>query len=244
MTKRIAVFGGSGGNGSAIAKLASKDAKVTIGYRSNKERAEATAKEIRDSRGDAQISEVDICDGESVSHFYSTVQEHWGGIDGIVSATGPAFLLTPITEINDDEFRNVIEADVIGSFNILKRGIPFLKKSGGGSIVLLLTTAVLRTLEEDALSMVPKKAVEGLIKTAALEYGEDGIRLNGVAPGSIDRHSIHFQVGRKRSRVASQTPLGRKGKPSEVAELAAFLLSDAASYISGQIIGVDGGFSA
>jgi 3-oxoacyl-[acyl-carrier protein] reductase len=250
LTKRIAVIGGSGGIGASIAHLASKDAQITIGYRSNREKAEATAKEIRESGGTAEICEVDICDGESVSRFFNTVQKRWGGIDTIVSATGPAFEMLPITEINDEKFRNVIETDIIGSFNILKRGIPFLKEAGGGSIVLLLTLAVMKTLENDAMSTVPKMGVEGLIRTAARECGVDGIRVNGVAPGSIKSNSIHFpfDTGEKVSPVAAkvlaQTPLGRKGLPHEVAELVTFLVSDAASYVSGQIIAADGGFSA
>jgi len=250
MTKRIAVIGGSGGIGASIAQLAGRDSNVTIGYRSNKEKAEATAKLIRDGGGSAEICEVNICDGESVGRFFKTVQEQWGGIDSIVSATGPAFEMRPITEVDDEKFRHVIETDIIGSFNILKRGIPFLQEAGGGSIVLLLTLAVMKTLENDAMSTVPKMGVEGLIRTAAREYGADGIRVNGVCPGSIKSNSIHFpfDTGEKVSPVAAkvlaQTPLGRKGLPHEVAELTGFLLSDKASYISGQIIAADGGFSA
>jgi 3-oxoacyl-[acyl-carrier protein] reductase len=250
MTKRIAVIGGSGGIGASIAQLASRNAKVTIGYKSNREKAEVTAKQIRDLGGFAEICEVNIVDGESVSRYFKTVQDQWGGIDAIVSATGPAFEMNKITEVDDDKFRHVVETDIIGSFNILKRGVPFLQQAGGGSIVLLLTIAVMKTLETDAMSTVPKMGVEGLIRTAAREFGADGIRVNGVAPGSIKSNSIHFpfDTGDSLSPVAkmvmAQTPLGRKGEPHEVAELAAFLLSDAASYVSGQIIAADGGFSA
>ena len=250
MTKRIAVIGGSGGIGASIAQLVSRNANVTIGYRSNREKAEATAKQICESGGNARICEVDICDGESVSRFFTEVKGHWGGVDAIVSATGPAFEMRPITEVDDEKFRNVIETDIIGSFNILKRGIPYLQETGGGSIVLLLTLAVMKTLENDAMSTVPKMGVEGLIRTAAREYGVDDIRVNGVAPGSIKSNSIHFpfDTGEKVSPVAAkvlaQTPLGRKGLPHEVAELVSFLVSDAASYVTGQIIAADGGFSA
>lgn len=250
MTKRIAVIGGSGGIGASISELIGKDANVTIGYRSNKEKAEATAELIREAGGSAQICEIDICDGESVSRFFTKVKEQWGGIDGIISATGPAFEMRQMTEVDDDKFRKVIETDIIGSFNILKRGIPYLQESGGGSVVLLLTLAILKTLELDTMSTVPKMGVEGLIRTAAREYGSDNIRVNGVAPGSIKSNSIHFpfDTGEKVSPIAkvvlSQTPLGRKGLPHEVAELVNFLVSDKASYVSGQIIAADGGFSA
>ncbi|SDN30784.1 SDR family NAD(P)-dependent oxidoreductase [Bacillus sp. OK048] len=248
--KRIAIIGGSGGIGESIAKRIGQEAIVTVGYNSNREKAEATAQAIREAGGIADIGAVDICNGDSVSNFFSNMQEKWGGIDAIVSATGTAFKIMPLTEIEDDAFHYVVETDVIGSFNILKRGIPFLKKEGGGSIVHLLTTAILRTLENDAMSSVPKMAVEALIRNTAREYGKEGIRVNGIAPGVIDSYSIHKPHKNKNTlspaaaNVISQTPLGRKGTTDEVAEVTAFLVSDASSYVSGQIIGVDGGFSA
>ncbi|MBM4763684.1 SDR family oxidoreductase [Bacillus sp. B15-48] len=248
--KRIAIIGGSGGIGEYIAKRIGQEAYVTIGYNSNYEGAERTAHEIRESGGKAEIAKIDICDGESVTAFFNKVEGQWGRIDGIVSATGTAFKIMPLTEIADDQFRYVVETDIIGSFHILKRGIPFLQRAGGGAIVHLLTAAILRTLENDTMSSVPKMAVEGLIRNAAREYGSEGIRVNGVAPGVIDSLSIHkphksrTSLSPAAANVISQTPLGRRGTTNEVAEVTAFLVSDAASYVSGQIIGVDGGFSA
>lgn len=250
MPKRIAIIGGSGGIGESISRCLGKEAAVTIGYMTNRSKAEALAQEICETGGRADIGEVDIRNSLSVRAFFEKVNEKWGGIDGIVSATGTAFQICPLTEISDEAFSYVIETDVIGSFNILKYGIPYLQREGGGSIVHLLTTAVLRSLEHDAMSSVPKMAVEGLIRSTAREYGADGIRVNGIAPGVIDSISIHKAHKKKNivspaaARVLSQTPLGRRGQPEEVAELAVFLLSDGSSYVSGQIIGVDGGFSA
>jgi 3-oxoacyl-[acyl-carrier protein] reductase len=250
MSKRIAIIGGSGGIGESISRRIGKEAAVTIGYMSNRSKAEAIAQEICKAGGSADIGEVDIRSSLSVNSFFEKVSERWGGIDGIVSATGTAFQICPLTEITDEAFSYVIETDVIGSFNILKYGIPYLQREGGGAIVHLLTTAVLRSLENDAMSSVPKMAVEGLIRSAAREYGTDGIRVNGIAPGVIDSISIHKAHKKKgtispaAARVLAQTPLGRKGEPEEVADLTAFLVLDTSSYISGQIIGVDGGFSA
>ena len=80
---------------------------MTVGYNSNREKAEATAQAIREAGGIADIGAVDICDGDSVSNFFSNVQEKWGGIDAIVSATGTAFKIMPLTEIEDDAFHYV-----------------------------------------------------------------------------------------------------------------------------------------
>lgn len=248
--KGIAIIGGSGGIGEAIVKRIAMEAPVTIGFNSNRLKAEELAQEVEQAGGKADIATIDICDGESVISFFKKVQDRWGDIAGIVSATGTAFKICPLTDIEDHDFRYAIETDVIGSFNILKHGIPFIKQGGGGAIVHLLTTAVLRTLENDVMSSVPKMAVEGLIRNAAREFGGEGIRVNGIAPGVIDSYSIHKAHKKKNTlspaaaRVISHTPLGRKGKIEEVAEVAAFLVSDASSYVTGQIIGVDGGFSA
>ncbi|MRG84867.1 SDR family NAD(P)-dependent oxidoreductase [Salinibacillus xinjiangensis] len=248
--KRVAIIGGSGGIGKSIAKRIGKEALVTIGYHANQEDAEIIAKEITNDGGTADIGKVDMRDPQSVHRFFEKTQGSWGGIDAIISATGTPFRICPLTEITDSEFQNVIDIDVIGSFNILKQGIPFLKQEGGGSIVHLLTTAVLRSLENDAMSSAPKMAVEGLIRSAAREYGSSHIRINGIAPGVIDsisKHKAHKKTGElspAAANVISQTPMGRKGKTREVADVAAFLISDASTYVSGQIIGVDGGFSA
>jgi 3-oxoacyl-[acyl-carrier protein] reductase len=248
--KRIAVFGGSGALGDAIVNRLAKDACITIGYMSNQGKAEATAKAIRDAGGYADIGQVDIRDGDSVSEFLSGVCERWGGIDSIVSAIGTAFYISKLADIKDDDFKYIMETDVIGSFNIIKRGIPLLQKEGGGSILLFLTSAIHRTIEFDGMSSIPKMAVEGLLRMTAREYGPDGIRINGIAPGVIESYSIHKKPNGNeitRALVASfleQTPLGRRGLPREVADVAAFLVSEGASYVNGQIISVDGGFSA
>lgn len=244
------MFGGSGALGDSIAMRLAKDAAVTIGYNSNRDKAEATAKIIQDNGGSADVGKVDITDGESVNQFLLGVKERWGGIDSIVSATGTAFKMAKIADIEDEEFRYILETDVIGSFNILKRGIPFLQQRGGGSIVLFLTSAIHRTIEYDGMSSIPKMGVEGLLRMAAREYGPDGIRINGIAPGVIESYSIHKNPqGTEISRAVvksfmEQTPLGRRGTTSEIAEVTSFLVSNASSYVNGQIIGVDGGYSA
>ncbi|USK68712.1 SDR family NAD(P)-dependent oxidoreductase [Peribacillus asahii] len=248
--KRIAIFGGSGALGDTISLKLAENAAITIGFRSNQEKAEATAKAIRDAGGRAEIGHVDITDGESVSSFFSLVKEQWGGIDSIVSATGTAFRIKKITDMDDHAVRYIMETDAIGSFNILKRGIPMLQEQGGGSVVLFLTSAINRTIEYDGMSSIPKMAVEGLLRMAAREFGPDGIRVNGVAPGVIESYSIHKNYDLDditRNLVTSyleQTPLSRRGLPREIADVVDFLVSDASSYVSGQIINVDGGYSA
>ena len=246
----IAILGATGGLGSAITERIAQRAPVIIGYHRNAEKAQAACAAIARSGGQASALQVDMTQGESLAEFLARGSEIGGGLSGIVSATGPAIPLCPLEEVSDEDFDRIYRTDVRGSFNVLKRGGAALKASGGGPIVVFLTTAVLRTLENDGMSGGPKTAVAGLLRQTARELGPFNVRVNGVAPGVIDAGIVHdsFEVNQTAKDVIAscmnQTPLKRMGKPEEVAALVDFLLSPDAAYISGQIIAVDGGYSA
>lgn len=246
----IAVLGGSGGLGVAVTRRLSQRTPVTIGYRTGEQRARELATEINGAGGSAVAEEVDVRDGASVSDFFSKAQAQWGGLNAIVSATGPAIPLCALEDVSEEDFKRIYDTDVFGSFNVIKHGTAALGATGGGSIVLFLTTAVGRTLENDGMSGGPKTAVAGLLRQAAREAGPANVRLNGVSPGVIDAGIVltSFEVDDVAKSVIQsclqQTPLGRMGRPEEVASLVDFLTSEAASYISGQLIAVDGGYSA
>jgi 3-oxoacyl-[acyl-carrier protein] reductase len=167
-----------------------------------------------------------------------------------VSVTGPAIPLCPLLEVQSKDFRRILETDVIGTFNVLQHAVPLLKANGGGTMTSFVTTAVLRTLENDGMSSVPKTAVAGLIRLAAREAGPWNVRCNAIAPGVIDAGIVHssFVVSEVAQGVIAEclkkTPLPRLGRPQEVAALVEFLCSEFAGYINGQIIGIDGGYSA
>ena len=248
--KGIAILGATGGLGEAIATRLAKRSPVTIGYANNKDKATALAAAIQKNGGKANICAVDLRDTSSVTSFIDGAAQQWGGLDAIVSATGPAIPLCPLSEVSAEDFRRIYDTDVFGAFNVLRHGSDVLKKSGGGSILLLLTTAVLRTLENDGMSGGPKSAVAALMKQTAREMGPHNVRCNGIAPGVIDAGIVHssFEVNQVAKAVIvdcmNKTPLGRMGSPEDIAAAADFLTSADASYISGQILGVDGGYSA
>lgn len=246
----IAVLGGSGGLGEGVVRRLARRAPLTIGYRSNAEKADELVRSVTDSGGRATSAQVDMTDGTSVEAFIAKAVADWGTLDAVVSATGPAIPLCALDQVSDEDFKRIMDTDVYGSFNVVRHATAALKASGGGSIVLFLTTAVLRTLEDDGMSGIPKTAVSGILRQAARESGQHNVRINGVAPGVIDAGIVltSFEVNETAKAVIAscmaQTPLGRMGTPEEVAALVDFLTSADATYISGQVIAVDGGYSA
>jgi 3-oxoacyl-[acyl-carrier protein] reductase len=243
----IAILGGSGGLGAAIAAKLAEKTQVVIGYNSNA----AKAQEVADAAGsNASVAQVDMTDNASVKAFLKSASDTVGGLDHIVSATGPAIPLCALKDVTHEDFKRIFDTDVYGSFNVISEGIPLLADAGGGSITVFLTTAVLRTLENDGMSGIPKTAVEGLLRQAAREAGPQNVRINGIAPGIIDAGIVHdsFTVDAVAQSVIescfAQTPLGRFGQPEEIAATVDFLTSPGAAYISGAVIPVDGGYAA
>lgn len=246
----IAVLGGAGGLGAAASRQLAKSHKLTIGYAGNAERANALVDELVGAGGQAVAAHVDMTDSASVSDFFAKAAAQWGKLDHIVQATGPAIPLCALKDVSEEDFKRIYDTDVFGSFNVIKAGTSALAATGGGSIVMFLTTAVGRTLENDGMSGGPKHAVAGLLRQAARECGKDNVRLNGISPGVIDAGIVHssFVVDEVAMSVIqsclAQTPLNRMGKPEEVASLVEYLVSEGAAYISGQLIAVDGGYAA
>lgn len=247
----IAIIGGSGGLGTPICKRLARDERpILIGYGSSVAKAEELATELSGQSSGVAIQAVDVRSVDSVEAFLATADAMGEGLGGVVNAVGPAIPLKSLTEISSEVFREIMETDVFGAFNVLTCASRRLKEKGGGAVVQLLTTAVLRTLENDGMSGIPKTAIMGIVRQLARDVGKDNIRVNGVAPGVIDAGIVHssFAIDEVAQSVIEmcldRTPMPRLGKPEEVAGLVAYLLSDTAGYINGQIIGVDGGYSA
>lgn len=249
MPNTIAIAGGSGGLGAAMCRhLGAQGFHITVGYHSRKAAADTVVADIVAAGGSAEACAVDLCNPHQVSQFLA--QAEGNRLAGVVNATGPAIPLRPLSDISSETFSAIMRTDVEGAFNLLTQAGKLFAAAGGGSVVQLLTTAVLRTLENDAMSGIPKTAISGIVRQLARELGPQNVRFNGIAPGVIDAGIVHSSFTADPVAAAviedclAKTPMPRLGRPEEVSALVAFLLSDAAGYINGQIIGIDGGYSA
>lgn len=206
---------------------------------------EAVAAGIRDGGGAAEFHHLDVTDTDNANAVVAAVEKAHGALDVIVCNAGIAKKI-PLATMTDAEWDMTNEVDLKGMMRIVRAAAPAMRQRGRGAIVCLASiagTAVGWT--EHTAYTAAKGGVAGFVRGLAIELGGDGIRVNAIAPGLIrsaqtldDFHSIGA-AGLE--AAAPGIPLGRVGEPEDIADVAVFLASDAARYITGQIITVDGG---
>ena len=243
------VTGGSGGIGAAICKLlALRGSSVAFTYRSNQDVAEEVADALRAEGVDVHMGNPALEDADAMRAFADEAAEQLGGLHTVVSAAGPHVPQMYLSQTEPALFAEQIGADVIGAFNLTAAVLPHLRTSSG-SIVYVTTAATTVFPKRDALSSVPKGAVESLMRAVAVEEGRFGVRSNCVGPGMLEdgmaaRLMADGDLDDRALEVArTNIPLGRFGKAVDIAEAACFLASDAANYISGQKLDIDGAFT-
>lgn len=234
--RKVLVTGGGSGIGAAVCRLfADEGAVVTVLDRDDRA-AEEIAEEV-DGRADA----VDVRDGEAVHRAVQDAAEAMGGLTDLVNNAGIG-TAKPLLDYTDKEFALLVGVNLTGTFNAIRSAAPIMLEAGGGSIVNNASLTGLRPTRGEGPYSAAKAAVLNLTQTAALELAP-AVRVNAVAPGMIATPLTSVVVDNPewRSGAESGTPLGRLGTADEVAEVIAFLSSDAAAYVTGQTIVVDGG---
>ena len=235
------VTGGSRGIGRAIAlRLAEEGAKVAINYAGNQTAAEEVKAIIEQHGGTAMIIQTDVSDSTAAAEMVERVHEELGGLDILVNNAGIT-RDTLLVRMKDEDFDAVINTNLKGIYACTKAAAKFMTKQRSGRIVNLSSVVGEIGNIGQTNYAAAKAGVIGFSKAAAKEFAARHVTVNVVAPGFIDTDMTAVLKDSIREKLIEGIPLGALGKPEHVADAVLFLVSDAASYITGQVLNVDGG---
>ena len=238
MNKTAIITGASGGIGSGIAReLSKKGYNLILNYNKNSEAAEALAKELPSSyaiKADVSIAaEAEMLAEKAFSLF--------GGADLLVNNSGVS-LYSLFQDFTEKDYNDVFGTNVLGTFNASRAVIPYMLKKHEGNIINISSIWGICGASMEVLYSSSKAAIIGFTKALAKELGPSGIRVNAVAPGVIQTKMLNNLSKEDLDILKEETPLQMTGVPSDVAKSVAFLASDDASFITGQILSPNGGF--
>ncbi|MHA6822206.1 SDR family oxidoreductase [Ralstonia pseudosolanacearum] len=247
MSKTIVITGGSRGIGRATAVLCARRGwSVAIQYRANRQAADEVAGLVEQAGGRALTVQGDVSSEADVMALFEAAQDRFGALHGVVNNAGIVAPAQDVADMSAQRLRAMFETNVLGAFLVAReaaRRLSTARGGAGGSLVNVSSAAArLGSPHEYVDYAASKGAVDTMTLGLARELGREGVRVNAVRPGLIDTE-IHASGGQpdRAQRLGAATPMGRPGTAAEVAETIVWLLSDAASYVTGALLDCSGG---
>ena len=242
--KKVALISGSSrGIGRACAdKLAHRGYAVCINYIERQDKAEELCKKLLDEGLEAMCFRADVSDRAAVHEMVEAVRRRFGEVTLLVNNAGIARQLQ-FQDISEEYWRRIFDVNLNGAFNTIQEVLPGMLDAHSGCIVNVSSIWGLHGASCEVAYSSTKHAIVGLTRSLAQELAPTNIRVNCVAPGVIDTDMVQVLGSETLAQLASVTPLGRLGRPEDIAQAVAFLASDSASFITGQVICADGGFA-
>lgn len=247
LTGKIALVTGAGRGGRGIGRgialaLAQAGADIAITARTHVADAEAVAEAVRETGRNALAVQCDVSDATSVEALFTTVKEHFGRVDILVNNAGIT-RDTLLLRMSEEDWDSVLDANLKGTFLCTRAAAKIMLKQKIGRIINITSVNGQVGSPGQANYSASKAGMIGFTKSVARELASRNITVNAVAPGFIDTQMTDFVSGDSREKLLEKIPLGRFGSAEDVGAAVAFLASDAASYITGQTLTVDGGMT-
>jgi NAD(P)-dependent dehydrogenase (short-subunit alcohol dehydrogenase family) len=241
LTGTVIVSGGGSGIGRATAQRAAREGANVAVIDRDADNGRATAEAIGDQ---ARAYACDVGDEVAVATAVAQTARDLGHVAGVVTAAGifPPGDLRPAHEVSVEDFVHVLRVNLVGTFAVIKHALPMLI-DGGGAIVTIASTAAIRGHGFGAGYTASKGGVDALTRLLAVQYSPLGVRANCICPGGVDTPMTagSFATDEAKARAKQRVPIGRYAQAEDIADVAVFLLSDDARYITGQTLPVEGG---
>ena len=245
MHTRVAlVTGASRGIGRAIAvELARAGFAVGVNYVHRLDQAEETVAAITAGGGEAAALQADVADSQAVEAMFATLDRRFGRLDALVNNAGVGTRIESLTDIDDATWRRTLAVNLDGAFYCIRAAVPRLQAAGGGRIVNISSGAAKTGGVIGAHYAASKAGLLALTAKAARELAREGIAVTAVLPSVIETEMLDALAGspEARERLRAQFPIGRFGRPEEVAQVVRFLIAEAPSYLTGEFVSLRGG---